>query len=78
MLFIADSEKEKVRTILKGLENTPVVTVSDIPGFAEQGGTIEFVLRQGRLSFKINLAEARKRHLRINASLLSLATEVIR
>jgi len=78
MLFIADSEKEKLPTLLKGLEKIPVVTVSDIPGFAEQGGTIEFVLRQGRLSFKINLAEARKHHLHINASLLSLATEVIR
>jgi hypothetical protein len=78
MLFITDSEKEKLSGILKELENIAVVTVSDIPGFVENGGIIEFVSSQGRLAFKINLAEAGKRHLRINASLLNLASEVIR
>jgi len=78
VLFISKSEKDRLGSILETMNTLPVVTVSDIPGFAERGGIIEFVLRQGRLSFKINLTEARKHHLRINASLLNLATEVIR
>ncbi len=78
MLFIADSEKENLTSVLEELDDMAIVTVSDIPGFVDKGGIIEFVTREGRLSFRINLAEARKRHLRINASLLNLATEVIR
>jgi hypothetical protein len=78
MLFVADSEQDHLAERFAELNTMPIVTVSDIPGFADRGGIIEFVTRQGRLSFRINLAEARKRHLRINASLLNLATEVIR
>ena len=78
MLFIADSEKENLTSILEELDDMAIVTVSDIPGFVDQGGIIEFVTRRGRLSFRINLAEARNCHLHINASLLNLATEVIR
>ena len=78
MLFIADSEKEHLTSIVEELDDMAIVTVSDIPGFVEQGGTIEFVTREGRLSFRINLAKAKKCHLRINASLLNLAAEVIR
>ena len=78
MLFIADSEKENLTSMVEELDEMAIVTVSDIPGFADQGGIIEFVTRQGRLSFRINLARAKKCHLRIHASLLNLAAEVIR
>ncbi len=55
-----------------------VVTVSDIRGFVDFGGSIEFVTRSNRLSFIINLANAYKQEVHMNAFLLNLATRVIR
>jgi len=78
LLFVSSSEREKLADISAALRGQPVVTVSDIRGFSSSGGIFEFVTRGNKLSFIINLAQARKQGLHINASLLNLATEVIR
>jgi len=78
LLFVSRSEKERLGDILAALQGTGVVTVSDIQGFAALGGSIEFITRGNRLSFIINLAQANKQGVHMNASLLNLATEVIR
>jgi len=78
LLFISRSEKERLGDILAALQGKGVVTVSDIEGFAALGGSIEFISRGNRLSFVINLAQANKQGVHMNASLLNLATEVIR
>ncbi len=78
LLFVSRSEKDRLAEISEALQGKAVLTVSDIEGFLSSGGIIEFVIRDNRLSFKINLAQAKKQGLHINASLLSLATEVIR
>ncbi|HHD63273.1 MAG TPA: YfiR family protein, partial [Desulfobulbaceae bacterium] len=71
-------EKEGLETINAALRNRAIVTVSDMQGFARTGGIIEFVIRGSKLSFIINLAQANKQGVHMNASLLNLATEVIR
>lgn len=78
LLFVSRSEKDRLAVISEALQGKAVLTVSDIEGFLSSGGIIEFVTRDNRLSFKINLAQAKKQGLHINASLLNLATEVIR
>ncbi|NOQ45728.1 MAG: DUF4154 domain-containing protein [Desulfobulbaceae bacterium] len=77
LLFISASEKNNLDAIHVTLRDRAVTTVSDIGGFARSGGTIEFVTKKDKLAFKINLARASKQGLRINSSLLNLATEVI-
>ncbi len=78
LLFVSRSEKELLGDILAALQGKGIVTVSDIQGFAARGGSIEFVTRGNRLSFIINLAQANKQGVHMNASLLNLATRVIR
>jgi hypothetical protein len=64
--------------LLKRYERENTVTISDAPGFAEDGGVIGFVIVDERLRFDINEAVAVKRRLKISAKLLELARSVIR
>ena len=46
VLFISRSKKEQVSVLLQKLKGSPVLTVSDTSGFAEQGGMVNFLLVQ--------------------------------
>ncbi len=77
LLFISASEKNNLNNIHKALADRTIIMVSDIDGFASSGGIIEFVTKDNKLAFKINLSRAREQGLEINSALLNLATEVI-
>jgi len=77
LLFISASEKNNLASIRETLKDLPITTVSDIEGFAEHGGIIEFLTREDKVAFTINLNRARKQRLNIPSALLSLATKVI-
>lgn len=77
LLFISASEKNNLVRIRKILKDLPIITVSDIKGFAENGGIIEFLTREDKVAFTINLNRARKHGLSIHSALLNLATNVI-
>ena len=53
-----------------------VVTVSDLPGFVDGGGAIEFVTKGERLAFLINNSSLNQRGLEVSASMLDLAAGV--
>src|ERR1700683_2864469 len=42
MVFVSRSEEKNLAVILAGLDSGPVLTVSEIRGFARQGGIINF------------------------------------
>jgi len=71
VLFIAEPGVSLVP--LGGL---PVLTVSDLPGFVQQGGVIGLVRQSGRLRFEVNRSAAQAAGLRLSADLLSLAMTV--
>jgi len=77
LLFISGSERARVANILPRLGSAGVLTVSDIEGFAEQGGIIELVLDKNRLRFEINMGAARRLNLQLSSKLLELAKAVI-
>jgi len=77
MLFVSRSESERLDQIETALQKYPVLTVSDIPGFVDSEGIIEFVRQHDRVSFRINLKRAREVGFEINSSLLALAADVI-
>jgi hypothetical protein len=73
IVFISDSEKERLPAILKNLEAAPVLTVGDMNEFAERGGVIRFKVDQDRIRLEINVAAAQRSRLRISSQLLKLA-----
>jgi hypothetical protein len=77
VLFIASSEKQKAREILRGLAGVSVLTVGDTPGFAKMGGVINFVLDENRVRFEINVKAAERAHLKLSARLLTVAKLIV-
>ncbi len=74
MLFISKSKNSQV--MLNSASGMSVVTVSDQPDFAVNGGMIGLVEEDRHLRFEINLTKANAENIHINASLLKLAKSV--
>ena len=72
LLFLGESEKGKVSSILGAVKKRPVLTVSDIDGFARRGGTIGFIQEKNSVRFEINEESAGSAGLTLNAKLLYL------
>lgn len=77
VLFISHSLNENFSSVLNAVKGLPILTVSDINGFAAAGGMIEFTSREGSIHFIINLRAVRDAHLDMNFQLLQLADRVM-
>ena len=73
IVFISRSEERRLDAILRDLDDTPVLTVSDIPDFAERGGMIALQTVDQRVRFSINTAATARAGLRLSSKLLELA-----
>ncbi len=73
LLYIARSEQRHYGKLLNALRGSTVLTVSELPGFANTGGVIELYRSGGRIRFVINLAAARQSGLEFSSRLLDLA-----
>jgi hypothetical protein len=72
MIFVSRSEKNHVAEILSALDSKPILKVSEVEGFAQHGGSINFYLEGSKVRFEINPDSARRDHLKISSQLLSL------
>lgn len=76
IVFINASEKERLPQLLEKLKGSRVLSVSEIDGFAEQGGIINFISEHNKVRFEINPDAARRLGLNISSELLKLAKVV--
>lgn len=76
ILYICSSEKKKVRAILKKLEGAPCLTVSDIEGFARNGGMVNFIYEKKKIYFEINVENISASNLKVSSRLLRIARVV--
>lgn len=74
--FISASERQALALILEPLQHTPVLTVSDVDGFLEAGGTINLITVANKVRFEVNLDAVRRAGPTISAQLLKLAAAV--
>lgn len=74
ILFISQSEKQNIAQILTVLNQASVLTVSELPDFAEQQGHIRFFLNDDeKLRLEVNLEAIKQAGLKISSRILSLA-----
>jgi hypothetical protein len=74
VVFVSSSERDNLPQILAALRAVPVLTVSDVVQFAEQGGMIGLVITEdNHIRFTINKAAIERPGLRASAQLLHLA-----
>ncbi len=77
VLYIGEQEQRRFIQIIKALGDTSVLTISDIPEFAERGGSIGLLYRENRVLFEVNLATTRKAGLRLSSQMLNLAANIV-
>ncbi len=71
-LFIGAGERDDYPRLLDLVAGHPVLTISDIPGFAAHGGMIEIRYDSKKLTFVVNLQAVNRSGLYISAQLLQL------
>jgi hypothetical protein len=76
ILFISSSEAPRTKEILTSLNKAAILTVSDMQDFTAEGGMIQFVLRENKVRFEVNLAVAQEAMLTLSSQLLKVAVEV--
>jgi hypothetical protein len=70
ILYIGQSEVDRVENIRDQLKGKPVLTVSDIENSGARGVVIELVTTQNRIRFRINLEAAKQANLTLSSKLL--------
>lgn len=78
LAYISPSEGWRMRQILQEIGRAPILSVSSLDGFAEQGGSIRQFWENGKPRFEINLKAAQQSGLSLSSKLLELAARVIK
>lgn len=73
LIFQATSSVRQQAKLIQTTQALPILLVSDSPGFAQAGGTINFLSEDGRVRFEVNPRAAARSHLIISSQLLALA-----
>lgn len=76
ILFISSSEEHRLRDIISALDDSSVLTVSDLPSFSKKGGMVGFVFNDNKIRFEVNLGKAQRAGLTMSSELLKLAVAV--
>ena len=74
VLFVSGPRAAALK-VVAAVHDAPVLTVSDLPAFATDGGIVQFHVQQGQLRFAFALDAARVARLQISSKLLSLARQ---
>ena len=77
VIFLSRTLGHRTFSIIKAASDHPILTISDINGFIDMGGMIEFKIENRRMRFMVNLGRARLAGINFRAQMLELATEVI-
>ena len=72
LVFVSKSEGRRIGPTFDQLLPHPILTVSELDGFARHGGVIAFFNEGKKLRFEINTAAAQRAGLKISSELLSL------
>jgi hypothetical protein len=76
IVFVSNSEQERLGPVMAALRRAPVLTVSDADRFVDHNGIIQFVMDGDRVRFQVNLSAAKNAGLVLSSELLKVATAV--
>ena len=77
VVFVSATESGNLREIFSALKHDPILLVSEIPDFAQWGGTIEVRIREERLQFDINLEQLAAKRIEISSKMKKRAAAFI-
>lgn len=77
LLYITETSEKRLQKILKIVDNLPILTVSDAPGYAEKGGMIEMYFLKNKMRYIVNPSAVRKSGLLLGSTILRYADKLI-
>lgn len=76
LLFVSALEQRRFKDSLERLRTKPVLTVGESDDFLDEGGIVNFVLKEKSIRFEINVRAAKAAGLKMEANLLKVAASV--
>lgn len=73
IVFVGKLERDQRKAALGAARAFPILTISDIPDFARQGGMVEIFREDQRLRLRINQGNAEAAGVRLSSKVLKLA-----
>ena len=73
ILYVPSSESSKIDEIISSTKGKPVLVVTDKPGSAKRGASINFVEVDGKIKFELSQENAESGGLKVASALASLA-----
>lgn len=73
IVYISRSQSAALPTLLATLAGRPVLTVSEMDGFCEQGGMVQMRRERNRVQLRVNRVAAEKAGLHLSSQLLKIA-----
>lgn len=73
LLFISQSEADRIKQILASLKGRSILTVGESENFAVNGGVIRFLTENNKIRLRINTEAAKQAKLTLSSKLLRLA-----
>jgi hypothetical protein len=73
VVFISLSEENNIPQIVKLLEGSNILTVSEAPNFLQAGGIIHLIKDSEKVCFEVNPEAAAKNNIKIRAQLMRLS-----
>ena len=77
VLFVSASQEHDVEGLLNVIKKLPILTVSDMGGFAQRGGVVGMMVEGNKVRFNVNTKAANAAGLKVSSQLLKLAKRVI-
>ncbi len=72
LLFISLSKRKRISEILAFIKGKPILTISEIRGFVDKRGIIQFYMKSQKVHLKINNQAAIEQGLKISSKLLAI------
>ena len=76
MLFVPADKSDKLNEVIQKIDAQSVLLMTEQPGLGAQGSCINFVSKEGRLTFELNQAAFTKRNLKASNELTRIATMI--
>lgn len=73
IVYISRSQSTSLQGLLATLAGRPVLTVSEMDGFCEQGGMVQMRRERNRVQLRVNREAAERAGLRLSSQLLKVA-----
>src|SRR5690606_31730938 len=77
IIFVTAAANHRQKIVFNTLKGSKALTVGESSGFARQGGMINFIEKDSKIRFEINLRTANEAGLRITSKILRIADLVI-